>query len=354
MNEQLMSVAMPFRKRQPVLSVPRGNLFRRMLTVKAVAMIRKSRVAEEDIAAELWPSDVELGLAIKAASAPAMTTVPGWAKELAQTILLDTIEALGATSAGAEMLADALVLSWSGAGSIGVPGFVASAANAKFVAEGDLIPVGQLATTAPAMQPHKLGSIAVLTREMMEGSNAEAMIGDTLVKSAALALDAALFGSAAASAAQPAGLRNGIAALAPSASADPFGAFFEDISSLIGAVGQVGGKGPFYLIGSAGRIVSARQRFVTEAGDIIPVISAAVGNDLIAVASQAIVAALSPTADMETATTGTLVMDTAPVAGGGPERSLFQTDSVAIKMRWPVSWVLRDARGVAWLTPAWK
>jgi hypothetical protein len=49
-------------------------------------------------------------------------------------------------------------------------------------------------------------------------------------------------------------------------------------------------------------------------------------------------------------------MDTAPGDAGtmGPERSVWQTDSVAVKVRWPVSWALRDPRGVAWLTPAWK
>jgi len=38
----------------------------------------------------------------------------------------------------------------------------------------------------------------------------------------------------------------------------------------------------------------------------------------------------------------------------GPERSLYQTESIAIKCRWPVSWALRDSRAVAWTTPGWK
>jgi hypothetical protein len=32
-----------------------------------------------------------------------------------------------------------------------------------------------------------------------------------------------------------------------------------------------------------------------------------------------------------------------------PVRSYFQTDSVGLKVKWPVTWVLRDARGVAWM-----
>ena len=79
-------------------------------------------------------------------------------------------------------------------------------------------------------------------------------------------------------------------------------------------------------------------------------------NDLLAIAPAALVAALSPEPEIETSKAATLVMDTAPGAAGtmGPERSLFQTDSLALKMRWPVSWALRDPRGFAWLTPAWK
>ena len=33
-----------------------------------------------------------------------------------------------------------------------------------------------------------------------------------------------------------------------------------------------------------------------------------------------------------------------------PTRSLFQTDAVALKIRLPISWALRDPRGVAWLS----
>jgi hypothetical protein len=33
---------------------------------------------------------------------------------------------------------------------------------------------------------------------------------------------------------------------------------------------------------------------------------------------------------------------------------MWQTATVALKMRWPVTWALRDPRGLAWLTPNWK
>jgi hypothetical protein len=86
------------------------------------------------------------------------------------------------------------------------------------------------------------------------------------------------------------------------------------------------------------------------------VASAAVGNDLIAIAPQAIASAVDTDPEVDVVDAGVLVMDTAPGVAGvaGPERSLFQTDSLAIKVRWPVSWMVRDTRGVAWMTPSWK
>jgi hypothetical protein len=349
-----------FRKSEPPLDLPRGNLFRRMLTAKAVAVVRKSRF--EDVVAELWPSDRELAAVVKAASNPAMIAVPGWAMELSHKVTADIVQALGAASSGAQVLGRSLLLMWDGAGAIGVPGFVASAANGGFVADGDPIPVRQFPDSSQTLLPHKLASIAVLTREMIDSSNAEAIVGDTLIRSAGLALDAVLFGNTAATAAAPAGIRNGINALAASGNADAFGAFFEDMSTLLNAVGAVGGNGPFFIVSSIGRLASASGRYGSlkaEGTDamIIPVASAAVGADVVVIAPQALAAAISPTPEMESANTGALLMDSVPtgaLGSTGPERSLFQTDSIALKMRWPASWVLRNPAGVAWLTPAWK
>jgi hypothetical protein len=47
------------------------------------------------------------------------------------------------------------------------------------------------------------------------------------------------------------------------------------------------------------------------------------------------------------------IVSTGGVAAA-PARSTWQTDSVAVKVRWPATWALRDPRGFAWLTPAWK
>jgi len=339
----------PFQREAKPLELPSGNLFRRMLTAKAIAAVRKARV--EDVIERMWPNDRVL----KAATSPAMTSVTGWAKELAAQQVADAVDALSAYSSAMDVMRAGLMLSLTGYGQVSIPGFVASAANGSFVAEGDPIPVRQLASAAQPMISHKVASIAALTEEMMESSNAEALISDTLVKSAALAIDAVFFGSAAASAAAPAGIRNGVATSTPSNSSDAFGAFFEDMATLLNVVGQVGGKGPYFLAGSVGRVAGMQARWFNTGGDVTTVISSSVGSDVIAVAAQAIAAALAPTPDIETSNAAALVMDTAPGAAGTmSEKGMFQTRSIALKIRWPVSWVLRDLRGVAWTTPTWK
>jgi len=352
----LANEPLPFKRKAESKPLPdiSGNLFTRMLTAKVIAGHRHCSIMS--VIEEHWPSDMIL----KAASAPAMTTVTGWAAELVQRIIEDTLTALGPASTGARMLKNGLVLTFDGIGQISAPGFVASAANASFVAENAPIPVRQLNSAPCLLQPYKLATIAVLTREMIESSNAEKLVGDTLINSCGAALDAALFDSNAATTARPPGLRNGISASTPSSSTDPFGAVFEDVTTLVNAVSPVAGSGPVALICSPGRALMVRARFNEniDSPDQVPVYgSSAVGNDIVAVAPAALVAALSPGPIVETINAGTLHMDTAPVAdpgSTGTHKSLFQTESVAIKMRWPVTWALRDVRGVAWLTPAWK
>jgi len=351
----------PFRKvaeALPPLNIPEGNLCRRLLTVRTLASYRRANPL--DVASRLWPNDRALTAVIvtRAASAPAMTSVAGWAQELAHKLVYDAVEALGAASAAAELMRSGLLVSWDGGyGTISVPAFVATANGASFVQEGQPIPVKQFGDTAVSLTPFKVASISVLTREMLESSNAERLIGDVLIRSAGLAMDAAFFDANPATAARPAGIRNGIATLVASTDTDSFGVFAADLSALVGAVGQVGGRGPFAIIGSAGKIASATVRFVSGNDDIPFYISGAVGNDLIAVAPQAIAGAVDPDPDVQTATAGSLVMDdTAPALPDTtqPQKGLFQSETIAIKVRWPVSWAVRDARGVAWLTPSWK
>jgi len=294
---------------------------------------------------------------VRATSAPAMTSVAGWAKELAR-LRVEGLDALAPMSAAAQLLQAGTVLSMGGEGAISVGGFTAAAANAGFVQEGNPIPVKQLVSAAATLLPYKVAAIAALTQEMIDSSNAETLIGEALMRSAGAALDAVLFDANAATAARPAGLRYNIAAQTASNSTDTFEAVFEDLATLVNAVAPVGGPGPYILIAAPGRIIGAQARFSSYSEEIVKFLGTpAVGNDMICVAAQALVSALSPNPTIESGNAATLVMDdTAPVTPDTtqPTKSMFQTASVAVKMRWPVSWALRNPAGLSWLTPTWK
>jgi hypothetical protein len=343
------------------LQIAPGNVFLRCLTARAIAALTRER--PEEIAAQRWSSHkVLLEILTRAASAPAQIGVTGWAAELIRLVVMDSLEALGPASAGARLLKSCTVLTFDEGGLISAPGFVASAANAGFVGDGSPIPVRQLSDSTVQLQPHKLGVISVLTNEMILSSNAEALIGDTLLRSAAAALDLSLFDTNAATAVRPAGLRQGIAALTASSNTDAWTAYFEDAATLINAVATVGGKGPFAMIATPGRVTEMTLR--SWGGDDAPfelLSSSQLGADImIAVAPDAVVAAIAPEPEIDVSTATALHMNDTPLAivnGGAPAapaKAMFQTDSVALKLRWPVTWALRDPRGVAWLTPAWK
>ena len=344
-----------FFKRNP-LPLREGNRFKRLLTARAIASLNGESASY--VAARMWPNDRVLGEIVqRAASAPATTFTTGWAAELAQLLIVDTLEALGPVSAAAQMAADGLTLTFDGRGIISVPGFVADATQATWVVEGEPIPVRQLPALPKQLLPYKLASIAVLTQEMIDSSNAEQLIGDALTRSAGLALDAALFDANPATAARPAGIRNGIATLTASANTDSFAAFTEDLAALVGAVAAVGGPGPYAVVANPGRAVGMATRFIREAEVVRVYATPAVGTIMIAVALPALAMALSSEPEIETSNAATLhTEDTNPSANpsAGPRRSMFQTNSIALKVRWPASWALRDPRGVAWTTPTWK
>lgn len=350
MNIELRPKDQPsFARHEPPLQP--GNLFTRIATAYALAHVHRTRPVE--LAHSMWPDDRGLhDLLQRGASAPAMTTVSGWAMELARRVVADTLAALTPQSAAAELFQLGLSLSLDGAGIISVPGFAApnSGNTSAFVAEGQPIPVFQANATPAELGPHKVAGICVLTREMIESSNAEKLVGDVMIRSVGRTVDEVLFDANPGDAARPRGLRYGVAASTPSTATGPGEAFFQDLGTLAAAVGVVAGNSPIAYIVSPARAVGMRMR----AGPNVTVLASnAVINDVLAVATAALASAVGSDPEIEGAKAATLHMDSAPQAVGsaGPARSLWQTDAVGLKVRWPVSWALRDPRGFAWMTP---
>lgn len=334
-----------------------GNSFMRIAMAKALAIVRHGYATPLDIAREFWPSDrATIDMLSRGATAPAMTSTVGWATELTRRVVADGLQALGPASAAAEIFRRGLLLTYTGSELISAPGLAAGANYASFVAEGSPIPVRQIPTVGALINPHKIATIAVLSNEMIEGSNAETLITDALVQSVGAALDVVLFDANPEDTIRPQGLRNGISALTASNAPDGFEAAFEDVASLLDAIAPVAGTGPYVIIGSPGRAIALNHRLTASGTKLVAVGSSAAGSNLYAIAPAALAVAMAPEPQIELVNSATLVMDTSPGQMGGTltEKSMFQTNSQAIKIRWPISWVLRDVRGFAWLTPSWK
>src|SRR5262249_54798480 len=143
-------------------------------------------------------------------------------------------------SAGSQLLARGITLTFDRDAEIRVPGITVSASAAGFVGQGQPIPVRQLPVSAGAiLQPRKFATIVSLGREMLVSSNAEALVRAVLVDAAGASFDAALFSSTAGDTTRPAGLLNGETS-ETAASGGGTAALMADLSKLAGDVSPYG------------------------------------------------------------------------------------------------------------------
>ena len=186
---------------------------------------------------------------------------------------------------------------------------------------------------------------------MARSSNAEAILTDLLTRSIGLALDEALLDDQPASDARPAGLRYGIAASAASTAPNSVDALMSDIETLSRAVEPATAVHPI-ILASQTRALTAELRsyhglrLLTVLGS-----HALIGTMIImAIAPNAIASILGSVPEiLAVRDAASIQLDTAP-DGTLSTKSLWQADCVAILVRLPVTWGLRSATGVAWLT----
>jgi hypothetical protein len=205
-----------------------------------------------------------------------------------------------------------------------------------------------------------LASITVLTEELINASNAEALVRDVLLRSVGLAVDAVLFDAKPANDVRPAGLLNGVAPIAPSTATKKFDAMVEDLSTLAAQLTHVGGR--ICYIMSPDRAINLRLRAhcaLAEFRAVDALASAAVPSDVvIAVAADALVSVMDSLPDIRSTINATIHMETAPLpistpgtppTMAAPIRSLWQTNSIGLHLRFDLDWALRTPTAVAWI-----
>jgi len=309
-------------------------------------------VSPAEFARRNWRDDRGTEHVVRAATAPATTTASSWAAELSHVTLV-FLSALRGINAGAELLRRGLQVRFDGEGTILLP--TIAQGSAGFVGQAKAIPVVQFATTpGVSLQPRKLALISTLTKEMVESSNAEAIIRAVLTESAAVGLDVALFSTNPGTGDAPPGLLYGIPPSTPSTGgtgSNKTDALLDDLKTLTAAIAPVSGGSPIVFICNPVDAISLRYRLVEPLTDTVLSSAAVPVRTIIAIATNAIASGYEPVPEITASREAELHMSDAPtdVGSASPTMTMFQGDKVALKMKMPLAWALRDARGLAYI-----
>ncbi|WP_156918481.1 hypothetical protein [Bradyrhizobium sp. Cp5.3] len=289
------------------------------------------------------------GLVLRSATAPLKLSDAQGLAQVAQHF----VASLQPTSASAQVLAKSLSVSLDQAAQVSVPGITLPLA--AWLAEAGPIPVQAGTTsTGAVIDPHKLGMILTLTGEMYRSSNAEAVFRQNMIESAGPTLDSVFFSTAAGvPGQQPAGILNGIASLTPTPSGQ--NAMAEDLGNIATALAPVSGSGQPIIVASPAQAMVLNVVAVNP-GTVYSCASLP-AKTVVGLVPEAVVSAIeSPR--IELAASGTLHMAapandivTGPSPGvvAAPTRELFQTDTVALRLVWPVTWSRRSNSAVCWI-----
>lgn len=285
----------------------------------------------------------------RATTNPAMTTIPGWAQELANSTTAGFIMSLasGAKAApsvfarahGFQLSANMRAVS------------VSADAVAAFVAEGNAIGISSAVLFASSLMPHSVKCLVTFSEELADHStpNVEAVLRQILTEAVGTAVEDAFFSADAASAANPAGVLVGATSVTPG---DTFAA---DIMALVAAIAPA--TDPIFITSPARRAaIAAAGGFV---GFDYPVYaSSAVDDDmLIALDADKLAVGFGGAPNFKTSIEATVVEQTqdtvGPVLATPPTRSLWQTNSASLKATLPVSWAKKPSAaavvdGVTW------
>jgi hypothetical protein len=336
----------------------RSALHERAMTtlVRSVIAVGNSKfnpnTLTKEFLAKRWGSDaaVEIASVMRGASSPAMTTTAGWARELA-TVSYAFLNALVPVSAGAGLLQRSLGLRFDGAAQISIPDVTMPVAD--FVAEQAAIPVTSSVSSFTHLESFKLAAIVVLTSEMIASSNAEVLVRSALVNACGPGLDKKLFDSNAGTPGlRPPGLLFGKTAIAPSTNADKLAALVADLSALGASVAPYAGEGGIVYVAAARQAVGINLGISKEFPYPLFPSSALPDGFVLCCAADAIVSAVEGTPALELTKVASLQMNDSPTGdlmSGGRVSALFQSDQCGIRVKWPVSWLLRNPAAIAFM-----
>ena len=348
-----------------------ADLIIRSAVVNAVAFA--SNKAPEEVLERLYGNDEATGIIVKAAVAPAMTSVSGWAAELVNTAMTDFLETLRPMSVYPELAAagGGRLSFGPNQGAIKIPARAPTPSiGGSFIGEGAPIPVRRLAVTSATLSPKKLGVITTFTREIARYSTPaiEGILRNEILADTAITLDSILLDNVAGDAIRPAGLLNGVTALTATTGGGQ-AAILADIRKLRAPFDAANNGTNLVLLmnpaqevglaltpaadGQLGWTAAVLSRYKIITSTAIPV------GRVIMVNAGDFVTATGDVPEFEMSNEATLHMeDSTPLQIGStgtpntvaaPVRSLFQTATMGLRMLMDVSWSMRRPGSVAWI-----
>lgn len=196
----------------------------------------------------------------KTAVNPAMTNVAGWAQELVQTDVQGFLDALKNTSVAAAVASRALQLNFGGFNSITVPRrnpHGATLTEPAWVGEAGVIPLTQFSFGAAVINRYKLAAITTFSREIAERSTPaiEGLLRSALSDAYSDVLDAAFLSATAAVAnVRPAGVLNGVTAIAGTAGGTEAAVRADVKAAMAAMMGNRMGARPILLLNTVDRL----------------------------------------------------------------------------------------------------
>jgi hypothetical protein len=229
---------------------------------------------------------------------------------------------------------------------------VLNVANAgQWVAEDNPGPLPQLSIIAGAvLQPRKLAVTVSFSRELSESSLIADIAQQIISEASALALDAAMFGSQASTAAIPSGILFGVTPITGTVGGG-INALTGDFRAMFQALAANGaGKGAIFV--AAPQQVASLKAFVGPRFDFEVLASAALAaGTVIAIEPSSFCSGFDFAPEFTTSTTALMHFDdTTPIDIGtpgtpptvaAPAKSLFQTEAIALRMRLRAAWAMR-------------
>jgi HK97 family phage major capsid protein/HK97 family phage prohead protease len=374
---------MPKTWAQPKKEAVRNNGQFLMNALIAMAIAHEKHLQPEQALVERgWGDDVEVRACLewmqRAASNAATTNTSTWAQELVQIQYGDFLAALPIASVYSPLSARGERITLGRFGQISLPVEQTTPTIAgSFVAEGAPIPVRQGAFGTFTLGLKKMAVITTFTRELYEHSNPtiDTLLRDMIGRHTIPAIDNILLDNNPATSVRPPGIRNGVSGQTPTAGGG-FNALVGDIINLMNVLVAANSfRRPTWIMNPQQVLkISMTQstagvgvfpfKAEIDAGMLVgyPVISSpTVTAGMVILLDAADFVSLSgDDPRFEVSDQATLHMeDTTPLAIGtpgapptvaAPVRSLFQTDTLGLRMILPMNWAMRRTGLVSWVT----